>query len=377
MLGNDGKWIGWGLGDRGPDVVAIKNWLRPRFSYAKGLNGTDVFDDELQKVCAEARRRLGLSNDGKLYGVWDWQLQVKIGYRKGEPVKAKLYMIPGTWAGPHDGPPAWVFDWVDKAKFIPVWVEYLARGFLTPDPNTSYEESLRDGIDKVVAAILGNTGPIVLNGYSQGADVAVHVMWEFEPGGRLAHRRADLKRVIAFGNPGRPSGPDHLGRVFPGNGISGVYPPPSLAHLLHSYDFEQDMYANSNAIMKQFYAILTKMELSVPFFMAVLQLIGGVIPLFGTAGSVLGNNILGGLFGTVGNLTQRVQAIAPFATQQQQLSIASVLSDLPGVAFALQQLMAFASTNAHGRYGGSEAWLDFDGTDAVRHAARGLNAMKF
>lgn len=383
MLGDNGQWIGWGLGDRGKDVAAIKAWLRPRYSYARNLNDSDVFDQELQKVCVEARRRVGLSNEGKLFGVWDWQLQVKLGYRKTsqpQQVVANCYIIPGTWAGPLDGPPHWVMDWVDKSRFREIGIAYLARGFLNPDPNTSYEESLRDGITKTIAAILANPGPIVLIGYSQGADVAVHVMHEFEPGGRLASRRADLKRVICFGNPGRPGGPDFLGRSFPGDGISGVYPPNSLAHLLHSYDFPQDMYANSNPIMKEFYGILTKMELSVDFAMACLQLIGGVIPLFGGAGngSILSGALLGGLFGGVGgNLTQRVQAIAPFSTKQQQLSLTSILSDLPGVAFALKQLMEFMSTNAHGRYGGSEAWLDFDGTDAVRHAARGLNAMKF
>jgi hypothetical protein len=271
-------------------------------------------------------------------------------------------------------------DWVDRTRYVPYWVEYLARGFLTPDPNTSYVESLNDGIEKTVQGIQRTPGPIVLIGYSQGADVAVHVMHEFKPGGRLFGRLNDLKRVICFGNPGRPSGPDHMGRVFPQNGISGVYPPPELNHLLHSYDFPQDMYANANAIMKQFYAILTQMELSLPFFMAVLQLIGGVIPIFGGigTGSVLTGSLLSGLFGNSGgDLTKRLAAVAPGATQQQALSITAILSDLPGVAFALQQLMGFASTNAHSRYGGSEAWLDFGGTDAVRHAAIGLNNSRF
>lgn len=376
----NGKWIGWGLNDRGAEIVSIKNWLRPRFSYARQLDGSDLYDATLQAVAAEARRRLGLSNDGPLYGVWDWQLQLKIGYRKAAPVVANCYIIPGTWAGPQDGPPHWVMDWVDKARFREVGIAYLARGFLNPDPNTSYEESLADGIAKTIAAILADSGPIVLIGYSQGADVAVHVMHEFEPGGRLAHRRADLKRVICFGNPGRPSGPDHLGRTFPGNGISGVYPPLSLANLLHSYDFPQDMYANANDVMKMFYKILTKLELSVDFFTAMLQILGGGMPLFGGTGggNVLLGSLLNGIFGNAGgNPMDRINAVAPFATNAQKQGLLGLLSDPIAIVQALQRLMEFATTNAHGRYGGSEAWLDFDGTDAVRHAARGLNAMKF
>jgi hypothetical protein len=376
----NGKWIGWGLNDRSPDIVSFKNWLRPRFSYARGLDSSDLYDSSLQAVVAEARRRLGLSNDGVMYGVWDWALQVKIGYRKAEPVKVNCYIIPGTWSGPHDGPPAWVMDWVDKTRFVPVWIEYLARGFLNPDPNTSYEESLADGIEKTVAAILRTPGPIVLIGYSQGADVAVHVMHEFKPGGRLANRRGDLKRVICFGNPGRPPGRDFFGKVFTDAGISGVYPPSDMASLLHSYDFEQDMYANANALMKQFYLILTKLELSVNFFMAMLQILGGGMNLFGGTGggNVLLGNLLKGMFGDFGgNPLQRINAVAPFANDSQKSGLLGLLSNPSDIVVALQRLMQFATTNAHGRYGGSEAWLDYDGTDAVRHAARELNSARF
>src|SRR5690349_6195360 len=363
----NGKWVGWGLGDRGPDVVSIKNWLRPRFSYARNLNGTDTFDQALKDVCHEARRRLGLSNDGVLDGVWDWQLQVKIGYRKAEPVKVNCFIVPGTWAGPHDGPPAWVMDWVDKTRFSPVWIEYLARGFLNPDPNTSYEESLADGIQKLIAAILRTPGPIVLIGYSQGADVCVHVMHEFMPGGRLQGRRGDLKRVICFGNPGRPPGPDFFGKSFPDSGISRVYPPSELSPLLHSYDFAQDMYANANDLMYQFYKVLTKMELSVDFFMAVLQILGGGMGLFGGTGggNILLGGLLRGLFGNFGgDPMQRINAVIPFATAPQKAGVMALLQDPVAIVTALQRLMEFASTNAHGRYGGSEAWLDYEGTDA-------------
>lgn len=381
MNGQNGDWIGWARGDRGPEVVNIKDWLRPRFLYARLLDNDGIFDAVLEAVVIQARKNLSLPSPyPDVPGLWDWKLQAKIGYKRPPAVRVTTcFIIPGTWAGPLDGPPSWVMDWVDKSRYRRYDVWYLARGFLNPDPNTSYMESLADGVEKTVEGILRTPGPVVLIGYSQGADVATHVMWEFV-NGRLMHRREDLKRVICFGNPGRPPGPDFYGKVFPDAGISAVYPPAELRNLLISYDFQQDMYANANKVMRQFYNLFTRMELSVTFFMALLQVIGGVTPQFGgtQGGNMLLTSMTTGLFGTTGgNLTQRVQAVAPFSTTEQQLTVAAILSDLPGVAVALGRLLSFASTNAHGRYGGGESWLDYNGTDAVRDAANGLNGARF
>jgi pimeloyl-ACP methyl ester carboxylesterase len=248
-------------------------------------------------------------------------------------------------------------------------------GFLTPNPDISYEESRNAGVVETIRLI--NTTPVgtplVLIGYSQGADVAIHVAAQFLPGGQLAGRVKDVKRIITFGSPSRPAGPTLLGNNPPGEGISGFVTPDEFRSITWDYVNNGDMYASSTKLLRLFYSILTKMELSVDFAVAAIQILGTAVG--GVQQGVLGG-ILGGLFGTAGaNSTSRViNAVAPKATTAQIATLSGLLTDVGDVAQTIKVALQFASTGAHMNY---HTWPDFQGKSAVQHAIDGLNAFRW
>ena len=85
-------------------------------------------------------------------------------------------------------------------------VGYPAIGFLFPDPFTSYNESVAQGVAELMRLILMNAGQFYLSGYSQGAEVVVRTLRLMLPGQPLAHRAGDLLKVITFGSPCRAPG---------------------------------------------------------------------------------------------------------------------------------------------------------------------------
>lgn len=134
----------------------------------------------------------------------------------------------------------------------------------------SYKDSVDDGVTFAVDQIetLPETVPIILGGYSQGAQLVSELMREFKQG-RLQHRLHQLKAVYTFGNPSRPQGitfPN--GNDLPWSGIAFedlIIPPPGV--LYRSYAFFDDMYANANpnSYLFDFYKILTEISFRNPW----------------------------------------------------------------------------------------------------------------
>lgn len=368
-------WRGWELGMRGEPVRLMQDLLIRKYQWVRdkypALQATGYFDQATLEALREFQLRVGMFASG----IADWKTLKRLGMFDVPAQKTVVFTIPGTWAGWNDGPPAWVAWGLDKNRFSQQGVGYPAMGFLTSNPNVSYEESRDAGVEETVRLIklLPVGTPLVLIGYSQGADVAVHVAYELLDGGRLADRRSDLKRIITFGSPCRPAGPTLVGNNPPGEGIAGVPTPQEFRHLTFDYVTNGDMYASSTKLLRLFYKILSKMELSVDFGVAAVQILGSAV--VGGQQGVLGG-VLGGLFGNpAGNSTGRViNAVAPHATDTQIAQLASLLANAGDVAQTIKVALQFASTGAHMNY---HTWPDFQGKSAVRHAIDGLHAARW
>ena len=153
---------------------------------------------------AEFQRRVGLP----VTGIANYATQVRLGAVELRPPQLTVaYSVPGTWAGWNDGPPAWTCWKLDPQRFRQQGVGFNTGAFLQPDPQHSYVEAINDGTDELLRISSQDPNPKVWLGYSMGADVVVHALLSWP-----AERRGEIKRVITFGSPGRPPGPDQTGQ---------------------------------------------------------------------------------------------------------------------------------------------------------------------
>lgn len=370
-------WRGWELGMKGEQVRLIQDLLIRKYQWVRDkypdLQANGNFDQDTESALKEWQERVKLP----VTGIADWKTQQRLGMFDVPGKKAMVLTIPGTWAGWNDGPPAWTAWGLDKSRYYQQGVGYPAMGFLTPNPDISYEESRDAGVEETIRLInLTKVGtPLVIIGYSQGADVGINVVRQFSAGGRLAERRADLKRVITFGSPCRPAGPTLIGNNPPGEGIAGNPTPDEFRSITWDYVTNGDMYPCSTKLLRLFYKILTKMELSVDFAVAALQILGSGTINTQTSG-VMGG-VMGGIFGNAfgGNsLGGVVKAVAPKSSPAEVNNLAALLTDIGDVAQTIQVALQFATTGAHMNY---HTWPDFDGKSAVQHAIDGLNAYRW
>jgi hypothetical protein len=353
-----------------------------------------------------------------------------------KPPGAVIATVPGTWAGWNDGPPAWT-AWRCAPKFWQQGVQYPAMGFLSPDPQVSYNESRDVGIGELLRLSLPDPRPKVWVGYSQGADVVTRALHAWP-----ADRRHEIVYVVKFGDPGQAPGVD--GSV--NGGIAKVYTPEWVQARTKSYLIKGDMYGDAPGLLPFGYDVLTRLEISGEFVFFLFGLLTG-IPVGGSGGGLGGLDIggilggLGGLVGGVGGLaggplggilggglgsilggglggilgggglgasTAPLPTAAPNALGQQLLglgggsgipgfgmfsnilglvtpgaptqtggpiSLLAMLMNIPAIIQTLMALLQFVMTNAHMKYGGAGSEQIFNGTDAVIDAANRINAI--
>lgn len=216
-------------------------------------------------------------------------------------------------------------------------IGYPAVGFLNPDPNTSYNESVALGVTEGLRILaeefgelpparfdaddLGAWEPIELDadlvGYSQGAEVVIRIAIE------LLRRGLRPRRIVTLGSPCRPPGRTLVGNSPPGSGISRLYTPKALRRI--TCDIVRDkgeMYgcAKDNTYLAEFYGLFVKAEASMDFAAAALQ--WSMPYVAGGLGAVLSGN--------------------PFG-------VIKVIDPAKAIATA-GQLIDFASTQAHTSY---------------------------
>lgn len=276
----------------------------------------------------------------------------------------------GTWGAPGEGPPG------DLARGLlalglgrPIDIDYFASfGFIPPgDPRApSYRQSVgfgkQQGIADIEALPLGT--PLVLVGYSQGAQVIWEIVAEFLPGGRLANRRGDLLAVVTYGNPCRPSGKTRVGYSPKGFGIahrpdSGPARLPDMLPevLFLDYALDGDMYCTADPSQDYLwvgYAIATELQIADPpeMFKAILGFI------------------------TSNTFVKAIEELLPGKLPDELLT--RVLQELTGkgglgelgfvkLGRTFVKLTDFLARNTHIRYA-DPAFAVFEGRTAVQHS---------
>jgi hypothetical protein len=131
----------------------------------------------------------------------------------------------------------------------------------------SYQESVAIAVDWAVDWVQHYPDrPVVAGGYSQGAEAASRFRMEFEPGGRLAHLRANFRCGYVFGNPSRHNEATYYGG--PGTPFEGIaqFRTPWLGWDWCELIDPGDLYGTSargltGEIERDVYALCTEMEL--------------------------------------------------------------------------------------------------------------------
>jgi len=131
----------------------------------------------------------------------------------------------------------------------------------------SYKESIQIAIDWSVDWTLNNSDrPILVGGYSQGAEAASRFRMEFEPGGRLEHLRQNWVCGYVFGNPSRHYETTYFGGPgTPWEGIA-VYRLPNIGYDWCELIDPSDLYGTCarglvGEIERDVYSLCTEMEM--------------------------------------------------------------------------------------------------------------------
>lgn len=218
-----GQWVGWGIGDSHEEVGRLKDWMRRKFSYAKGLSHTTLYDQGTVDVVVEMQRRYNaagaLKSGSYTPGIINYATKVAMGFVVPAKVDTRqvLFTVCGT------GVPWWVGPDADTARGVED--RYLWQPVGYPAQAVPMGPSIQAGKDELVVQMNKHRDRIVkygmaLAGYSQGA-IIVSETWEFDikpDGGKLAWARPYLKKTVCWGNPMRERGkcwPDAGGPMAP------------------------------------------------------------------------------------------------------------------------------------------------------------------
>jgi len=212
------SWLGWQVGMSGQTVREAKRVLRVKFSYAKGLDSSDLFTEELRTVLAEYQRRKNAANNLSLRtdGILDWSTQVALGVINPnppaeKPKKGVILTVQGTFVDMWTGYPADTARAVQDLFYWQPIGNYDAQAF---PMKPSYDQ----GIEELVVQCRKHAGkPKVLAGYSQGAIVTSRVLKHevLNPAGRLHDLKDEFVGGVTWGNPDRELG------IANGNAFAG------------------------------------------------------------------------------------------------------------------------------------------------------------
>lgn len=233
-----GKWVGLGLGDASDEVGKIRDFMRRKFSYAKGLPDTrkliegrqvPLFDAPMAEAVLRMQR--AYVSEGKLAselatGYVNTATKVVMGYLKATTVDIRpvLFTVCGT------GVPWWVGPDADTARAVEnlyKWqpIGYPAAPFPMGRSITAGKTELRNQMQIHRAQIERNG--FAFAAYSQGAVVASEVWEQDIKVGPLNWAHKHFRKAVTWGNPSREQGkawPDPGGKIAPPH-TSGVAHP--------------------------------------------------------------------------------------------------------------------------------------------------------
>lgn len=207
-----GAWVGLGLGDSLPEVRDIKEFMRRKFSYARNLSNTSIYDQQMVDAVVEMQKRYAASGalkPGKYTpGVINYATKIAMGLiPPPAPVDTRPLLI--TCCG--TGVPWFVGPDADVARAVEDRYKWQPIGY--PAQAIPMGPSIQAGRDEVFNQMNIHRERIikygvVLAGYSQGA-LALSETWELEikpPDGRLHWAFPFVRKAVMWGNPMRERG---------------------------------------------------------------------------------------------------------------------------------------------------------------------------
>ena len=87
-----GQWVGFGLGDSHEEIRALKAFMRRKFSYARGLADTSLYDQSMVDAVTEMQRRYStgygqLATSKYIPGILNYETKIVMGFLP-RPTKA-------------------------------------------------------------------------------------------------------------------------------------------------------------------------------------------------------------------------------------------------------------------------------------------------
>lgn len=214
-----GQYVGVGLGDVTEEVRRLRAHMRTKFSYARSLADTNVYDQEMVDAVVEMQRRYEAS--GKLPkgkytpGIVNYATKIAMGFVKPPPPRDDrpvLFTVCGT------GVPWWVGPDADTARAVESRYRWQPIGYRAqPVP---MGPSIAEGKVELERQFAIHRAQVqrcgaALASYSQGAIIASETYEEqVKPAnGRLHWALPHITKSVTWGNPSR-----EVGKVWPDAG---------------------------------------------------------------------------------------------------------------------------------------------------------------
>jgi len=230
MKDDKGKWLGYGLNDRGPEVEAIRTKLAFKYGWARdmGIGAGSEYDVLTVKAVSEFQRRTSLP----VTGIANLATRIRLGtYPPPPPPRHAILCFRGTggvlgldYVDRIADAAAGFVERVDVAPELMPSMGAAPVGAASDLHALSGDESVDYMVDWAVSWKLARPGrTLFVAGYSLGAIAATKFYCEFLPGGRLAQFRDHFVGAVTLGNPARSYGHTfYLGAIPAGEGISDV-----------------------------------------------------------------------------------------------------------------------------------------------------------
>lgn len=200
-----GVWVGLGIGDVSQEVRAIKAFMRKKFSYAKDLKDTSLYDEQMVNAVTEMQARYAKAGQIGLHtpGIVNVETKYAMGFLPRPMLpKPVLFTVEGHMSNMWFGPcaeTARILEQQGICKWQPVGYD-----------STSLPFNNRSGIDELRRLLADRTllppgTPWGLAIFSQGGIIGSSVWLDYiaPATGSLHWRRSSWRGTLAFGNPYR------------------------------------------------------------------------------------------------------------------------------------------------------------------------------
>jgi hypothetical protein len=400
MKDANGKWIGYGLGDVGPQVATIQHRLLhayPKNSQAVSLGVTESGTYDQATTDAVRNVQPFLKPPQLATGVANYATQLALGAATPPPPPPPayrpiwIYSAPGSGAAWWLGPPFDVGQWCKDVLHLnhqPVNFPIGGyMGLMGGDPGLSYNEVIaaegaslewlldnNPDVQKAMTALRADTHAPVdvelwFTAYSQSADGMEDALVRlFGDGGKYALIRGRINGTLMFGNPSRQPGPTKVGNNPPGWGIARKIRPQWLQDITWSITATSpmgpDFYAAcDDEIRPLFYSEIVQAETSMSFAEHIVKIIIPVLlNLFGGLGSLL----TGGLGGLLGPVIASADQKASEDVDRKIIDLFTVQGILTNIPALFKLLFALGGIQTHGSY--NDPHDEFGGRTGVQVA---------